>query len=90
MANRAIADDGEDKGGRGLACAKCGHCRSEVLDSRGTVGGDRIRRRRVCASCGHRWTTMEVAVDWDSHRRARRNVKSLLDRLRTAIDEALS
>jgi transcriptional regulator NrdR family protein len=38
-------------------------CRSDsvtVCDSR-VVGGER-RRRRVCNTCGHRWTTVEVRV----------------------------
>lgn len=41
---------------------KCPFCRlsdSRVLDSRPTVEGDSIRRRRECGGCGKRFTTYE-------------------------------
>lgn len=41
---------------------RCPYCRSEnteVIDSRDTVNGESIRRRRECTSCGKRFTTYE-------------------------------
>jgi transcriptional repressor NrdR len=43
---------------------RCPYCRSkntEVIDSRDTVSGDGIRRRRQCLSCKKRFTTYERA-----------------------------
>ncbi len=43
---------------------KCPYCRSkntEVVDSRDTVDGEGIRRRRRCMSCKKRFTTYERA-----------------------------
>ncbi|TVQ92797.1 MAG: transcriptional repressor NrdR [Deltaproteobacteria bacterium] len=42
-----------------MRCPECQHLESRVVDSRST--GDHIRRRRECASCGHRFTTYERA-----------------------------
>jgi len=40
-----------------VECPFCGHGESRVVDSRPTAGG--VRRRRECAACGRRFTTME-------------------------------
>lgn len=40
-----------------MKCPHCGQDQSRVLDTRDS--GDGIRRRRVCASCGKRFTTYE-------------------------------
>lgn len=40
-----------------MRCPECQHLESRVVDSRSA--GDSIRRRRECASCGHRFTTYE-------------------------------
>lgn len=40
-----------------MQCPSCGHSSSKVVDSR--TSGDGIRRRRVCQSCGERFTTFE-------------------------------
>jgi hypothetical protein len=47
--------------GEGMYCLQCQGV-SNVLDSRPSTFRTirSIRRRRVCLSCGHRWTTMEV------------------------------
>ncbi len=42
-----------------MRCPKCGGDRDKVVDSRSVRGGEAIRRRRVCVSCGHRFTTYE-------------------------------
>jgi len=41
---------------------KCTHCPSDdikVIESRDVAEGQAIRRRRMCSSCGHRFTTYE-------------------------------
>ncbi len=45
-----------------LACPKCQHKRSNVMDTRMAEDGAYIRRRRTCAGCGHRWSTKEVPL----------------------------
>lgn len=42
-------------------CIKCGDC-SDTKDSR--PKGDTIKRRRRCCSCGYRWTTYELRLDY--------------------------
>ncbi|MCG9968064.1 transcriptional regulator NrdR [Pelotomaculum terephthalicicum JT] len=42
-----------------MRCPYCGFSDSRVLDSRPTVEGHSIRRRRECGSCGKRFTTYE-------------------------------
>ena len=41
-----------------MDCPRCDHP-TRVLESRGAESGAAVRRRRVCASCGHRFTTFE-------------------------------
>ncbi len=43
-----------------MKCPFCGYEESKVIDSRPTVDGDKIRRRRECLGCGKRFTTHEV------------------------------
>ena len=47
-----------------MKCPKCGVDDDRVLDSRSAREGAAIRRRRECASCGHRFTMYEE-VDRD-------------------------
>jgi transcriptional repressor NrdR len=42
-----------------LRCPFCGHDDTQVKDSRLSENGAAIRRRRICASCGQRFTTIE-------------------------------
>lgn len=42
-----------------MRCPFCGYSESRVIDSRPTVEGNSIRRRRECGSCGKRFTTYE-------------------------------
>ena len=54
----------------------CDHHNNYVLDSRLNEFG--IRRRRECADCGERWSTMEIEIDnpegfrdpWAEYRKA--------------------
>lgn len=43
-----------------MKCPFCGYTESKVIDSRPTDEGERIRRRRECASCSKRFTTYEI------------------------------
>lgn len=45
----------------GIHCPKCGSTKSFVVDSRGAF--EMIRRRRVCVSCEHRYTTYEIVLN---------------------------
>ena len=42
-----------------MHCPFCGHDDTQVKDSRPTDDGAAIRRRRFCAGCGQRFTTLE-------------------------------
>ncbi|MCD6551664.1 transcriptional regulator NrdR, partial [Thermotoga sp.] len=42
-----------------MRCPFCGSMDTKVLDSRPTLDGAAIRRRRECTSCGRRFTTYE-------------------------------
>ncbi len=42
-----------------MRCPFCGHEETQVKDSRPSEDGVAIRRRRSCASCGQRFTTIE-------------------------------
>jgi transcriptional repressor NrdR len=42
-----------------VRCPSCGADDDRVVDSRPSTGGDAIRRRRECRSCGLRFTTFE-------------------------------
>jgi transcriptional repressor NrdR len=42
-----------------MRCPFCQHPDSDVIDTRKLNGGESIRRRRKCASCGKRFTTYE-------------------------------
>lgn len=43
-----------------LRCPHCAHPINAVMDSRGVVECDHIRRRRKCGRCGERFTTFET------------------------------
>lgn len=42
-----------------MKCPKCNYSESKVVDTRPTDDGFRIRRRRECMECNHRFTTYE-------------------------------
>ncbi len=42
-----------------MRCPFCGNADTQVKDSRATEDNSAIRRRRVCADCGGRFTTFE-------------------------------
>ena len=45
-----------------MRCPKCDHQEDKVIDSRSARNGDVIRRRRLCARCGYRFTTYEEVI----------------------------
>ena len=45
-----------------MRCPMCGAEDTRVIDSRPADQGTSIRRRRACATCGHRFTTYERGV----------------------------
>jgi len=45
-----------------VRCPFCRHADSRVVDSREIDEGKSIRRRRSCAACGRRFTTVETAA----------------------------
>lgn len=45
-----------------MRCPKCGNLDDKVVDSRSVRNGVSIRRRRVCLTCGHRFTTYEEVL----------------------------
>lgn len=49
-----------DSSPRGLVCPRCGKRRWETTNTERLDG--RIRRRRVCRSCGYKITTLELAL----------------------------
>lgn len=46
-----------------MKCINCGNLESKVIDSRQSIDGDYIKRRRECVKCGYRWNTFEAADD---------------------------
>ena len=45
-----------------MRCPKCANLEDKVIDSRSANNGAVIRRRRLCLSCDHRFTTYEEIV----------------------------
>lgn len=50
-----------------MLCPKCQSLKDQVIDSRTTVEGAVIRRRRECLKCGHRFTTYEEVHKEELH-----------------------
>jgi hypothetical protein len=48
-----------------IACPQCGSLKSKV--TKVSSLGDRIRRRRECVDCGHKFSTVEVIVPTNAH-----------------------
>jgi transcriptional repressor NrdR len=42
-----------------VKCPFCGQDKDKVIDTRSSEGGEAVRRRRECGSCGRRFTTYE-------------------------------
>ncbi len=46
-----------------MHCPKCGCAETRVIDSRSQEATNAIKRRRMCAACGYRFTTFERCED---------------------------
>ncbi|MDR1903543.1 MAG: transcriptional regulator NrdR [Treponema sp.] len=46
-----------------MRCPHCGNLDDKVVESRNLAGGEAIRRRRECNSCGFRFTSYERVED---------------------------
>lgn len=60
-----------------MDCVKCGSSQVKVIDTRGR-GRRRIYRRRVCLTCGARWTTVELPAG---------DLYGAVQRARSGLDE---
>ncbi len=45
-----------------MRCPKCGCDNDKVIDSRSFGDGSKVRRRRECAGCAYRFTTLEEII----------------------------
>ncbi|MGI9296548.1 MAG: hypothetical protein ACR2QC_01455 [Gammaproteobacteria bacterium] len=46
-----------------MKCPRCQHIvEARIIDSRGKVAGGGIRRRRICARCRKRFSTIEIPI----------------------------
>ena len=50
-----------------MRCPYCGSKEDKVLDSRESIEGDHIKRRRECKMCGRRYTTFEQIEEMVLH-----------------------
>lgn len=50
-----------------MHCPFCIEEDTRVIDSRLVAGGEQVRRRRECQSCGERFTTYETVELWMPH-----------------------
>jgi transcriptional regulator NrdR family protein len=74
-----------------LSCPTCGSPNISVTDTRGTGSPGTLRRRRLCTTCGYRYSTIEISeavfkslVKSDTlsgHRAQLKAVRVLLDKL---------
>lgn len=72
-----------------VSCVRCGARHVKVSDSR-PIGPGRGRkwRRRVCAKCGHKWSTIEVpAKDLARLERTARALGAALDFMEFDLEE---
>ena len=46
-----------------LKCRKCNSFCNRILDTKPTMGGEMVRRRRECQDCRTRFTTYEVSKE---------------------------
>ena len=43
-----------------MHCLRCRHSKTRTYDTRPHGAGDEVRRRRECAACGFKFTTIET------------------------------
>ena len=70
-----------------LACQLCGKMvKGFVIDSRPIDGGNGVRRRRKCESCGRRWTTYEFTAQMFNEHPA---ITEVINDAKTFLKQAL-
>ena len=47
-----------------MKCPECNSLNVACIDSRTEEKTNRVRRRRKCLACDHRWSTMEISAEW--------------------------
>lgn len=52
-----------------MICPRCAFKQTSCTDSRPRESGTAVMRRRLCGSCGHRFTTYEEVADRSRERR---------------------
>lgn len=67
-----------------MRCPRCRGVADKVIDSRFRPPGNYVHRRRICAACGHRFTTYEFSVErrQDEQAELERAVEVSADRIR--------
>lgn len=71
-----------------LKCPKCGEAGLRCADSRPTDEATKIRRRRVCDECEHRFSTIEILLDdYNRYLNAQKMEKRLRALCRNTITE---
>lgn len=75
-----------------MRCPKCKFHDTKVTDTRVSVDGQVIRRRRVCLSCGYKFQTTEtICVSYPNVvKRDGTEVQFLKEKLKTSVAKALS
>lgn len=48
-----------------MRCPKCSNTEDKVIETRISKDSNVIRRRRLCSTCGHRYTTYETVIPAD-------------------------
>lgn len=76
-----------ESGTNALACPRCGHGRSYVVDSR-KAGSDYVRRRRLCGKCETRFTSYEVHAEAFALLQSMLLIKPELERLIEKLNRA--
>lgn len=77
------------EGMRAVRCPECHKDDDRVCDSRAAF--DRVRRVRLCRSCGHRWATVEVSTAQQAdHERLKREATVALQRATVALNRAVA
>ena len=73
-----------------MRCPYCTHDDTQVKDSRSTEDGSAIRRRRICSTCGGRFTTFERVQlrELTVLKKSGKRVQFDRDKLARAIDTA--
>lgn len=68
-----------------LQCPACQSTRTTVIDSRGTLQGQAVRRRRCCIACKYRFTTYESRLHPEMFHINHERMKVLASQLRTVL-----